>query len=206
MAWAKIKKGEVVEIFDRIPSGPIKIDNKTIQTAVFNRPDKLAELGIHPIVDVEPTPNPLRYNITKTNVVFNPATGKVERSYQKVERPITVTKTALLAKIKPAYMAKLQEGFLYLGNRYDVDDRSVMFIDIESRAAEDPTIAANWPEDYGWRDYDNQLVLMTASQLIDFSRAARQYRLLMQNKKWKHEVAIAALSSHDAIESYQLVF
>jgi len=206
MAWARLKKGEVIEVFDRVPPGALKLNGKTIQNSIFSRPEKLAEHGIYPVIDVEETPDPLRYNITKVNVVFNPQNGQIERSYQKVERPIEAARNALMAKIKPAYMAKLQEGFLYLGNRYDVDDRSVMFIDIESRAAETPEIAAVWPANYGWRDYDNQVVPMTASQLIDFSRAARIYRLQLQSKKWQHEAAIAELSSHDAINAYQLVF
>lgn len=205
MAWARVRKEEIVEIYDQIPSGMITINGRQYDNSIFRNAKALAELGILEIQNA-PKPSGVRYNITKTNTVFNPLTGKVERSYETVERPVDHAKAILLAKVKPAYEAKLEAGFEYLGNKYDVNDKSVMFIDIESRAAEDPVIAAAWPANYGWRDFDNQIIPMTAQQLVDFSRAARIYRLGLQQAKWNHEAQIAALTTHNEIENYDLSF
>lgn len=202
MTWALVKKGEIVEVYENLPKF-IKINGFTYDNQVFRNPEKKAELGIFDI-NYPQKPNGSRYRITDTSYVFNQETATVDAVYTTIELDTSNAKTALLAKVKPSYDAKLAEGFVYGENRYDVDDRSIMFIDIESRAAEIPEIAENWPAGYAWRTYDNSFVSMTAAELVSFSRAARLYRLAMQSKKWQHEVAIAALTTHAEIETYEI--
>jgi len=205
MAWARVRRGEVIEVFDSLPKGSLKINGKTYGNDIFARPAALAELGIMEIVS-ETKPDATRFNVTATNTVFNKLTGKVERSYETVERPVEIAKQALLAKVKPAYENKINEGFEYLGNRYDVDDLSIMFMDVESRAASMPAVVSAWPDDYAWRDYDNQLVVMTPSQVIDFSMTARTYRLNLMKQKWIHEATIASLTTQEQVQAYEITW
>ena len=200
MAWARVRRGEVVETWDQIPASVV-INAKRYDNKIFRNAKARAELGIMEI-EYAPKPNAQRYNITKTTVAFNPQTGKVEGTYETAERPVDGAKATLLGKVKPMYEAKLNDGFVYMGNKYDVDDKSVMYIDIESRAAQDPNVT--WPANYAWRDYDNDLVQMGQAQMINFAYAARDHRLALQTAKWTHEAQIAALTTHDEVDAYDL--
>jgi len=200
MTWARVYRGEVIEIFEQIPAR-LEINGFTFDQKVFRNELKRAELGLFEVV-YPSKPNAQRFNITATNIVFNENTGQVEASYETVERSIEGARASLLEKIKPLYDSKLKEGFVYMGNKYDIDDRAILFIDIESRAAQDDNVV--WPNPYYWRDYDNDLVSMGKQEMVAFAYAARDFRLALQSAKWQHEAQISKLITHDAIEAYDL--
>jgi hypothetical protein len=203
MSWAQVIQGEVTTIYTTLPAS-VTVNGQRYDRSIFRNPSLLRELGILELIYPE-KPDTVRYRIVGTAYEIGDD-EKVRATYITEENPIDAAKERLFKSIKPSYDAKLKEGWVYNGNRYDIDDRSVMFIDIESRAAEIPSIAENWPENYAWRDFDNNLVSFTAEELVEFSRAARLYRLQLQAIKWQHEASISALTTHTSIANYTILW
>ena len=203
MAWAYVRKGEIVEHFQRAPAGVFKLGGKQYQPDIWTRPGSLREIGIYPVV-IPASVDTTKKNITDTHRTFDAINNEVIESYSSTDKPIEALRANLKAQVKGKFDEKMGEGLDHDSVIYDMDDSSMISLEVEANQAGKSGKAGTFHANYGWRSRGNVLVQKKPKEVEQLRDAMRLKRLTLREKKWGHEDAIDNLTTIEQVNNYNL--
>ncbi|MBW1784856.1 MAG: DUF4376 domain-containing protein [Deltaproteobacteria bacterium] len=97
---------------------------------------------------------------------------------------------------------KLLAGIVFKGNSFESDETSRNHLSAVVARLAMPN--ATLPNNFAWRTADNKDVPMNKEDVLSFQGAITDWVYNLYNASWKHKSAIAALTSIEDAESYDI--
>ena len=91
---------------------------------------------------------------------------------EPVRSSAEVSEDLKLIELTQYYYAKMAEGFVYLDETFDIDERALNNISTELMFQVQDF--EPFPKKFSWRGYENQDVPMKQEEFVEFARQARQ--------------------------------
>lgn len=141
------------------------------------------------------------YNSNGDEIVISALDVEPDEEWATTPPPPSLNNVKTLKKLelKQFYNQKIEEGFIFEGNTYQIRDGDRIVMAVVMLNFSRGKLDAH----HGfWRSLDNQMITMSDAKVQEFLDAVEVYGAALYQPSWQHADAIELLSNVDDINDY----